>query len=213
MIKSCKSVILSKPQRQSNKSKNTILVNTYSAVLYMRTVAQVSVLYRGRHSCGGTIIGRDVVVTAAHCVVGANPSDFQIRAGSSSSSQGGQVIPVGDLIWHPDFSYTDMDSDIAILWLSWPLEFNDAVKQVKMVEAGEEIDDSSLTVVTGWGNMAEGGGYPPTLQKVMIPKVNARVCEEAYSAIYSISPRMLCAGVPEGGKDACQVNMQQLNMH
>lgn len=47
-----------------------------------------------------------------------------------------------------------MDSDIAVLWLSWPLEFNAAVKQVKMLEAGEELDDGVLTVVTGWGNTA-----------------------------------------------------------
>lgn len=51
----------------------------------------------------------------------------------------------------------------------------------------------------------EGGGSPSTLQMVMVPKVNSNVCSDAYSPLYKISPRMLCAGAPEGGKDACQV--------
>lgn len=31
---------------------------------------QVSLVRRGRHACGGTIVARDIIVTAAHCVSG-----------------------------------------------------------------------------------------------------------------------------------------------
>lgn len=51
----------------------------------------------------------------------------------------------------------------------------------------------------------EGGGDPDILQMVAVPKVNVKVCREAYEPTYTITSRMLCAGSPLGGKDACQV--------
>lgn len=41
----------------------------------------------------------------------------------------------------------------------------------------------------------------------LIPKVNDAACGKAYAPLYSITPRMLCAGTPKGGKDSCQVNI------
>lgn len=81
------------------------------------------------------------------------PTDFQIRAGSSSNTNGGQLIQVGDMIWNPDFNFSNMDGDVAILWLSRPLVFDEAVQPVKMLDTREEIKDGDLTMVTGWGNL------------------------------------------------------------
>ncbi|RVE43714.1 hypothetical protein evm_011629 [Chilo suppressalis] len=165
---------------------------------------QVSLVNRGRHGCGGTIISEDIVITAAHCVMGSNPANYQIRAGSSFSERGGELYPVGDMLAHPDFSFSKMDNDIAVIWMAKPFKFSENVAPVEMAELGEEIQDGDLTEVTGWGNTREGGGYPTTLQKVLVPKVNDQKCNNAYAPLYTITSRMLCAGSPAGGKDACQ---------
>ncbi|XP_063392609.1 vitellin-degrading protease-like [Cydia fagiglandana] len=165
---------------------------------------QVSMVYRGRHSCGGSIISEDMILTAAHCVIGSSPNDYHVRVGSSSNKEGGLLVPVADLIYHPNFSFNKMDNDIALLRLSSPLEFSDTVKSIEMMGDGEEVDDGAITEVSGWGNTKEGGGSTSTLQKVLVPVVNEQDCRSAYSPLYAITPRMLCAGVPAGGKDACQ---------
>ncbi|KAM3962190.1 vitellin-degrading protease [Aphomia sociella] len=165
---------------------------------------QASVMYRGRHSCGGTIISKDIIVTAAHCMMAPNPNDYEVRVGSSLSSEGGDIYPVGDFVSHPGFSYSKMDNDIALIWLSRPIEFNENATSIDMFENGEEIEDGELTVVTGWGNIEEGGGHPKTLQKVLVPKINSQKCYRAYAPQYTVTARMICAGYPEGGKDACQ---------
>ncbi|KAJ8708427.1 hypothetical protein PYW07_010552 [Mythimna separata] len=165
---------------------------------------QVSLVRGGRHSCGGAIVAKDIVVTAAHCISGSYPEMYKVRVGSSYSQKGGDLYPVGDLLWHPDFNYSKMDSDIAILWLSRPLTFSTTVAPVEMMARNEEINDGDLTVVTGWGNLFETGGTPSKLQSVAVPKVNERVCSAAYQPVYSITRNMLCAGASEGGKDACQ---------
>ncbi|CAG5031188.1 unnamed protein product [Parnassius apollo] len=165
---------------------------------------QVSLFKRGRHSCGGSIIANDIIITAAHCVVDTIPRDYLVRVGSSSTQRGGELYPVGDLIWHSNFTYLKMDSDVALLWLTKPIQFREGVAPIEMLKQGQEIQDGDIAKVTGWGNLREGGGYPSTLQMVLVPTVSSRDCSAAYSAMYSITSTMLCAGVPEGGKDACQ---------
>ncbi|VVC99412.1 vitellin-degrading protease-like [Leptidea sinapis] len=165
---------------------------------------QVSLLFRGRHTCGGAIIASDLVVTAAHCLIGSYPRDLQIRAGSSSSTSGGDVYQVGDFVYHANFTYSKMDCDVGLLWLSTPFVFTDRVAPIELFDQDEEIDDNDLTVVTGWGNIRESGGSPRTLQMALIPKVNPNQCTYAYSPLYKITESMLCAGLPQGGKDACQ---------
>ncbi|XP_035454806.2 vitellin-degrading protease-like [Spodoptera frugiperda] len=165
---------------------------------------QVSLVRRGRHSCGGTIVAKDIIVTAAHCVMGSLANEFQIRAGSSYSEKGGQLYPVGEILWHPSFDYGKMDSDIAILWLPKPLVFSDKIRPVQLMGRGEEIKDGDDTIVTGWGNLYEIGGTPSTLQRVTVQKINDAICNDAYKPLYAITNHMLCAGAPGGGKDACQ---------
>ncbi|CAG9568591.1 unnamed protein product [Danaus chrysippus] len=165
---------------------------------------QVSLLNRGRHFCGGSIIDNDLILTAAHCLLGVNKRNLQVRAGSSSNREGGVVVPVGEYVYNRDFTFHNMDSDVGLIWLSKPLEFGPSIAPIIMSDEDEEIDDGELTVVTGWGNLRENGGTPKTLQMVLVPKVSAAACSNAYAPSYNITPRMLCAGAPEGGKDACQ---------
>jgi len=51
----------------------------------------------------------------------------------------------------------------------------------------------------------EGGPGNTTLQEVTVQIINDTQCISAYAAWGGITPRMICAGVPGGGKDACQV--------
>ncbi|XP_041971856.1 vitellin-degrading protease-like [Aricia agestis] len=165
---------------------------------------QASLLRRGSYTCGCTIISNDLVLTAAHCVVGSKPQEYTVRVGSSFSSRGGQIYPVGDFVWHPAFTFRNMESDVALIWLARPMRFSEKIKPIEMFGIGEEIKEGEITVVTGWGSLLEGGGVPTQLQMVKVPIVSPEVCNDAYAPLYTISPTMICAGVPEGGLDACQ---------
>ena len=58
------------------------------------------------HSCGGSIIGADKIVTAAHCVVGFSPNELRVVAGDHDlfASEGTeQVAQVSALLPHPRY--------------------------------------------------------------------------------------------------------------
>ncbi len=71
-----------------------------------------------------------------------------------------------------------------------------------------------LATVSGWGDMrpeppsSQGldGAYPSGLQATQLPLVASSTCGTTYAGSLSsqpITPRMLCAGLPGGGRDSC----------
>ena len=62
------------------------------------------------------------------------------------------------------------DSDICILGLSSPLEFNDYVGAVPMPDQDEEFTGEA--VVSGWGTISSGGSTPDELRYVTVPLVD-----------------------------------------
>jgi secreted trypsin-like serine protease len=50
--------------------------------------------------------------------------------------------------------------------------------------------------------LRNGTQYPKELQQVQVPIVSLSDCKESYGS--EITARMICAGLPAGGKDSCQ---------
>uniref|UniRef100_A0A3P9MLV6 Peptidase S1 domain-containing protein n=1 Tax=Oryzias latipes TaxID=8090 RepID=A0A3P9MLV6_ORYLA len=48
-----------------------------------------------------------------------------------------------------------------------------------------------------------------TLQEVSVPIVSNAQCSATYAEIMAITSNMMCAGLTEGGKDSCQVSLEQ----
>jgi trypsin len=51
----------------------------------------------------------------------------------------------------------------------------------------------------------EGGSSSTTLRQVTVQIVSDASCNSAYVSYGGITARMICAAVPGGGRDACQV--------
>ena len=66
------------------------------------------------------------------------------------------------------------------------------------------VHAGSICDLAGWGDLSWNGTTPETLQHVQLPIVSLKKCNEwnAYNGI--VNDLNLCAGLPEGGKDACQ---------
>ena len=60
-----------------------------------------------------------------------------------------------------------------------------------------------MTTVSGWGAEKEGDVLSTKLRYVAVPIVDHEECETNYRERGSITSNMICAGLKEGGKDAC----------
>jgi len=161
------------------------------------------------HFCGGSVINDQWIVTAAHCCAGQVPAFMHVVAGGIKLNAGEGEEERRDLekiIGHPEYSSSNLQNDICLLKLSEPLEWTDFVKPIKLPEAMLETPEGADAIVTGWGTLSEGGlSLPNLLHKVTVPVVGDETCNENYSSSgYAIADSMICAGLPDGGKDSCQ---------
>ncbi len=149
----------------------------------------------GGHFCGGSLIKKDWVLTAAHCVPGGIKT---VIAGlyDQSQTQGVEKFAVDKVIQHPDYNKQPQDWDFALVHLKGASKFTPVA--LNKTELTGNVD----LVTAGWGYTEENGTIPNVLRKVTVPMVPAETCSAAYPG--SITDRMICAGLDAGGKDSCQ---------
>ncbi|KAF2364076.1 CUB domain [Trinorchestia longiramus] len=171
-------------------------------------MVSLGVGYQGQF-CGGTLISNDWIVTAAHCIsedLPQNPENLEVGLGyhslasptsSSITRTARQVIP------HPDYNDRTLNNDIALIRVD-PIDWeqNPTIRPACLPSSSSNDYVGSPGLVTGWGALQSGGGYPEKLMEVTIPIISNVECEN-YLEI-PIPSVMLCAGVPQGGIDSCQ---------
>ncbi|XP_067391393.1 serine protease 33-like [Emydura macquarii macquarii] len=178
---------------------------------------QVSILEGSIHICGGSLITESWVLSAAHCF-NKSKSDYSVNLGEYQLlNPSGNVIsfPIKEI--HPHPNYTDIGSsgDIALVELETPVTFNTVILPVSLPASSVEFPTGMECWVTGWGNTQydESLAAPKTLQEVQVPLIDRDACNSLFhTGSYTDDPQetdpikedMICAGYPQGGKDACQ---------
>lgn len=169
---------------------------------------QVSVEVFGKHHCGGSIINKYKVLTAAHCTHDFSIRNMRVRVGSSTNGEGGQVIDVIDACEHPQYDPGNINKDFSVLTLDAEIEFGfGAQPSLLEVQGAPDKPVGTMANVTGWGVLWEDGPNSKQLQVVELPLVDRTVCQQAYTPYINITDYMICFGFKAGGKDACQVSL------
>ncbi|XP_034489697.1 serine protease SP24D-like [Drosophila innubila] len=155
---------------------------------------QISLRNRGSHNCGGSIISRNWVLTAAHCVTNTYENgtievypakNLNVRAGSNDRFSGGILRQVVEVIVHKD--YGNFLNDIAVLRVDTPFIFSSNIQAISLPSQNTPADAD--IIISGWGRLTHGGDLPRYLQWNTLQSLSLEECQERIKYGY---PNMLC---------------------
>merc|ERR1712222_123653 len=169
--------------------------------------------------CGGTILNKRYVVTAAHCLYAGKDlmtlkggATFRVMLGEHDHCKSTSSFVLASAVHkHPKFDLNNAsgDNDIAILKLSKDLTFSDKIKPVCLPTSATKDYSGKASTVSGWGGTKAYTPLKPVDQPrqcalkeaiVEILKPSSKKCSNFLGD--SSSTTMLCAWAK--GKDACQ---------
>ncbi|XP_069131728.1 chymotrypsin B-like isoform X2 [Argopecten irradians] len=160
----------------------------------------VSIKYRGRFRCGGTLLNANTVLTAAHCISDKRPRRYRITAGdynrrNPEPHRSEQAIRAKKIFIHERYNIKTLINDVAILKLRKPVQFGTYIQPIGLAKTTTNLSQSTC-YITGWGMRIDKdvSSMADVLQQTIVTLISNEECDKGVRG--KVTEDMICTEDP-----------------
>ncbi|XP_008835417.1 neutrophil elastase-like [Nannospalax galili] len=173
----------------------------------------VSLQRRGGHFCGATLIARNFVMSAAHCVNGLNFRSVQVVLGAHNLQRQERTRQTFGVrrIFEMGFDPTRLLNDIVIVQLNGSATINTNVQVAQLPAQGHGVGNGTKCLAMGWGRLGTNRQPPRVLHELNVTVVT-NLCRRRVNVCTLVPHRQagICFG-DSGGPLVCNGIVQGID--
>lgn len=156
----------------------------------------------GKYSvCGASVITPFHALTAAHCIHGNKPAEFNLVVGAHkiTDSRDGKKVPIEVFVVHSEYTKRGyISDDIGMIVTKNPIPMGPNVGPVCLPSTTIELTNQKITAI-GWGQQSFGKSPSPVLKSADLTVVSYDSCKKYWPLMFPKS--QVCT--VDAGKSTC----------